>query len=152
MSLQEIAPRFPRSRIINHKAMKLFERQRWWLFFKVLNGSLFLLIEGKRSLKTKNRNPQHHSSPNPHRTPQFVKTLNIQLAPEYWTENAKLRLFFCEECCVCISENLKGRDGHETQAPLSQRTRPDGICAMGVSCCRSRGTLAILVFLHRFVL
>ncbi|OWK13042.1 GSTA4, partial [Cervus elaphus hippelaphus] len=36
-------------------------------------------------------------------------------------------------------ENLKVSDGHETQAPLSQRTRPDGIRAMGVSCCRSRG-------------
>ena len=152
MSLQERAPRFPRSRIKNHKAMKLFERQRWWLFFKVLKWWSVFIDWGKTQFKNKKQKPTKSLLPQPPQNPPVCQNPEYSVSPEYWTENAKLRLFFCEECCVCISENLKGRDGHETQAPLSQRTRPDGICAMGVSCCRSRGTLAILVFLHRFVL
>ena len=80
MSLQEIAPRFPRSRIKNHKAMKLFERQRWWLFFKVLKWWSVFIDWGKTQFKNKKQKPTKSLLPQPPQNPPFVKTLNIQLA------------------------------------------------------------------------
>lgn len=125
----------------------------WWLFFKVLKWWSVFTDWGKTQFKNKTKNPAKSPPPQPPQNPPVCQNPEYSVSPWILGWEREIGAVLLRGVLrLCFRKTWKRPWWPRNPSSTIPTDEADGICAMGVSCCRSRGTLAILVFLHRFAL